>query len=208
MSLHRDPERLARAIVVRHREPGHLRFDLPMALADAATGAFLDGFLRGQAGVYRVNPTAGKLALWYDPHAASERDVAQRLRAALDALPEPPPTPEPEAPADPRPSQFTAVLEQARDQMDRFAARVEAASGPQLRPVVARVRPILTSALTEQAISGFLNDLVAFYLVKAHWDLITQRWLKEPIKYRNAWLTTFYLVLLLVRARKRAAAAR
>jgi hypothetical protein len=61
---------------------------------------------------------------------------------------------------------------------------------------------MLESALTEQAIINFLNDLLAFYLIRVHWDLITQRWLREPLKFRYAWLTIFYLVFLLVRYRK------
>ncbi len=61
---------------------------------------------------------------------------------------------------------------------------------------------MMESALTEKAITNFLNDIVAFYLIKAHWDLITKRWLKDPVKYGNAWLTIFYLVFLLVRYRK------
>ena len=61
---------------------------------------------------------------------------------------------------------------------------------------------MLANALTEKAIINFLNDLVAFYLVKVHWELISQRWLKDPVKNANAWLTVFYLVFLLVRYRK------
>ncbi len=73
---------------------------------------------------------------------------------------------------------------------------------PQLRGVQERVQPMLESALTEQAIINFLNDLLAFYLIRVHWDLITQRWLREPLKFRYAWLTIFHLVFLLVRYRK------
>ena len=60
----------------------------------------------------------------------------------------------------------------------------------------------LATALTEKAVINFLNDLVAFYLVKVHWELISQRWLKDPVKHANAWLTVFYLMFLLVRYRK------
>ncbi len=66
----------------------------------------------------------------------------------------------------------------------------------------ARLQPVLANALSEKAIINFLNDIVAFYLIKVHWELISQRWLKDPVKYGNAWLTTFYLVFLLVRYRK------
>ena len=65
---------------------------------------------------------------------------------------------------------------------------------------------MLANALTEKAIINFLNDLVAFYLVKVHWELISQRWLKSPAKHADAWLAAFYLVFLLVRYRKSIAA--
>jgi hypothetical protein len=39
-----------------------------------------------------------------------------------------------------------------------------------------------------------------------HWELISQRWLKDPVKHTNAWLTVFYLMFLLVRYRKSIAA--
>jgi hypothetical protein len=61
---------------------------------------------------------------------------------------------------------------------------------------------MLANALTEKAIVNFLNDLIAFYLVKVHWELISQRWLKNPVKHADAWLAIFYLMFLLVRYRK------
>lgn len=64
---------------------------------------------------------------------------------------------------------------------------------------------MVSSALTETSVINFLNDLTAFYLVKAHWELITKKWLKQPALYSNAWLTTFYLIFLLIRYRKRSA---
>jgi hypothetical protein len=35
-----------------------------------------------------------------------------------------------------------------------------------------------------------------------HWELISKRWLQDPVKYANAWLSVFYLVFLLIRYRK------
>ena len=64
------------------------------------------------------------------------------------------------------------------------------------------MQPLVESALTEKAIINFFNDIVAFYLIKVHWELITKRWLQNPVANSNAWLTTFYLVFLLVRYRK------
>ena len=64
---------------------------------------------------------------------------------------------------------------------------------------------MVSGALSETSVINFLNDITAFYLVKAHWELITKKWLKQPALYSNAWLTTFYLIFLLIRYRKRSA---
>ena len=66
----------------------------------------------------------------------------------------------------------------------------------------ARFQPLVESALTEKAIINFFNDIVAFYLIRTHWDLISKRWLQNPIAHSNAWLTVFYLIFLLIRYRK------
>jgi len=34
-----------------------------------------------------------------------------------------------------------------------------------------------------QKLVNFLNDLLAFYLIRVHWDLITQQWLRDPLKF-------------------------
>ena len=39
----------------------------------------------------------------------------------------------------------------------------------------ARLQPILKGALTEKAAVNFLNDVLMFYLIQVHWDLITKQ---------------------------------
>ncbi len=56
--------------------------------------------------------------------------------------------------------------------------------------------------LNEKAVINFANDIVAFYLIRIHWNLITQHWIKSPLRHADAWLTVFYLTFLLVRYRK------
>ena len=99
---------------------------------------------------------------------------------------------------------LTRGLQSFESQAHRQLQRLMQTLGryPQLQGVQSRMQPVLESAISEKAVINFLNDLVAFYLVRVHWDLITQRWLREPLRFRNAWLTVFYLVFLLVRYRK------
>ncbi len=209
---------LARRIVVRHRETGYLRLELPPEICHAAAVAAIDGALRRVAGVYRVNLYAAqyRLAVNFDRHVCTAADVARALRACLVGLPEA------EAPAAAAPAGAPAAVplagrinpalddaaRTARRAFARLRRKLEGLRRPKAAPgsLQAKLQPMLANALTEKAIINFLNDLVAFYLVKVHWELISQRWLKDPVKHANAWLTVFYLMFLLVRYRKSIAA--
>lgn len=217
MSLPFDPEQpasLARQIIVRHREPGYIRFALPAQFCSATAGSALSKALYAQRGVYRVTLDAGngKLAVRYDEHVCSVHAVARTLFTALSRLAAENTASDSAETSRAFPIQPVALpgerlangiqhLEtRARQQLKRLMQGMS--HYRQLRGIQARVQPVLESALTEKAIINFLNDLIAFYLVRVHWDLITQRWLRQPLKFRNAWLTVFYLVFLLVRYRK------
>ncbi|MDP2809587.1 MAG: hypothetical protein Q8O34_05515 [Rhodocyclaceae bacterium] len=202
---------LARRIVVRHREAGYLRLELPVDICHAIAAAAIDVALRQVAGVYRVTLYAEqrRLVVSFDAHVCGAVDVARALKGCLGALTEAgSAAPAPEHGARALAGRLSPALHDAARQARRSFANLrgqierlrhpKAASGS-LR---ARLQPMLANALTEKAIINFLNDLVAFYLVKVHWELISQRWLKDPVKHANAWLTVFYLMFLLVRYRK------
>ena len=207
-----DPDALSRQIVVRYRDPGHVRFALPAELCSLAAANVIETALRRQDGVYRVTIHAAerKLSVFYDEHVCDLHAVACRLFAALGELPTGDDTATMAAPEDlvtaapPAKTRYASAGLNIEARARRALRRVmqEMSRHPQLRGVQERVQPMLESALTEQAIINFLNDLLAFYLIRVHWDLITQRWLREPLKFRYAWLTIFYLVFLLVRYRK------
>jgi hypothetical protein len=206
---------LARRIVVRHREAGYLRLELPAELCHAGAAELIDGALRQVAGVYRVTfyVSQRRLAVSFDAHVCTAADVARGLKACLHALPD-----EAIAAAPARNTMTTLAgklnpglhdaARQARRAFANLRGRIERLRHPQAAPgsLQARLQPMLANALSEKAIINFLNDLVAFYLVKVHWELISQRWLKDPVKHANAWLTVFYLMFLLVRYRKAIAA--
>jgi hypothetical protein len=206
---------LARRIVVRHREAGYLRLELPGEICHAAAGAVIDAALRRVAGVYRVSLYLAqhRLAVSYDAHVCTAADVARGLKACLVGLPEPvADATTAAAPAPPFSGSLNPALQdvarQARRAFAGLRRQIETLRRPQAAPgsLQAKLQPMLANALTEKAIINFLNDLVAFYLVKVHWELISQRWLKDPVKNANAWLTVFYLMFLLVRYRKSIAA--
>lgn len=186
-----DAADLARAIVVRHKEAGHLRFELPARLFDPAARVHLDTGLRQCAGVYRIvfEADGNRLSIHFDPDQCGLAAVARCLRALLDDLP-PESAPEELAAAPSQPE--ASLFRQAQTWAERFLGGT----------IKSRLEPVLNGALTEKATINFLNDVLMFYLVKVHWELITKRWMKEPIKHADAWATTFYLIFLLMRYRK------
>lgn len=181
------------AVQVLHRDTGYLRLRLPPALRNPGAGAMIESALRGVTGVYRVTllTAEGKLAVRFDPHVCTAGAVALRLKAVLAELPDA--GSEADAPAGEvsAPTATTNVGERLGQVRDSF-----------VQALPPRFQPLVESALTEKAVTNFFNDIVAFYLIKVHWELITKQWIKDPVKFGNAWLTVFYLVFLLVRYRK------
>lgn len=185
-------------IQVLQREEGYLRLRLPPALRNREAGAAIEGGLAALAGVQRVTllTAEGRLAVRFDPRAASHASVALRIKDTLAGLPQPEPVEVTEAPAE------AAAAPAADLAGDSLVARLDDVRGRLIAAAPERFRPLVESATTEKAVTNFFNDIVAFYLIRVHWDLIVNRWIKEPAKYGNAWMTVFYLVYLLVRYRK------
>lgn len=187
----------ASAIQVLRREEGYLRLRLPAHLRTAAIGATLESSLQTLTGVTRTTwlTVEGKLAVRFDPQRLTHTDVARRIKALLPTPAAEPPAAESAAPAAPAPAADSDTSVGLAERLDDLRAKLIAATPD-------RFRPLVESATTEKAVTNFFNDIVAFYLIKTHWDLITKYWIKDPVKYGNAWMTVFYLVFLLVRYRK------
>lgn len=183
-------------IQVLQREDGYLRLRLPPALRNPAAGAAIESALQTLGGVQRVTllTAEGRLAVRFDSRATTHAAIALRLKDTLAGLPQPEAI---EAPAE-----ETAAVPEATSDGDNLAARFDDVRGKLIAAAPERFRPLVESATTEKAVTNFFNDIVAFYLIKVHWELIVNRWIKDPAKYGNAWLTVFYLVYLLVRYRK------
>ncbi len=184
-----NARQLAERIVVRERGSGYLCLALPGELCAAPLAAGIEAGMAGLAGVRRAHVDAAgqSLTLGFDAAQLSTASVARHLFSLLERL-------QPDEAAAP-----ALGLQPALDRLKTILIPPGEAAPGSLR---ARVQPVLESALTEKAVTNFFNDIVAFYLIKTHWDLITKRWLQNPLAHSNAWLTVFYLVFLLVRYRK------
>jgi hypothetical protein len=177
----------ARSIEVLQRHSGYLCLRFPPPLNSVEFGGTLDAALQKLPGIQQVAWVAaeGKLLVRFDPEQCTHADVARLVKAQL---PENTPATEPAEEAQPAPLRLAERLAGLRAQL--IAASPE------------RMRPLVEGATTEKAVTNFVNDIVAFYLIRTHWNLISRLWLKNPVKYGNAWLTVFYLVFLMVRYRK------
>lgn len=188
---------LAQRIVVLHREAGYLRLELPAELCASAAAAAIEQGLLIRTGIVSAAVDRGwqRMSIRYDATLLSAAQVARQLFALLDGLPAGVAPDAPAAPPAPAASGLQPLL-------DKLKAVLTPAGEAPAGSLQARLQPVIASALTEKAVINFFNDLVAFYLIKAHWELITKRWLQQPLAHSSAWMTTFYLVFLLVRYRK------
>jgi len=180
----------ASSIEVLHRDTGYLRLRLPATMRSATIGATLDAGLKSLAGIQRITwlTTEGKLAVRFDAHTCAHADVARRVKTLLAGLPQA--------------EVAIPVNEEPPATAPGLATRLNDLREKLLAATPGRFQPMIESATTEKAVTNFFNDIVAFYLIKTHWDLIVKLWIRDPVKYSNAWLTVFYMVFLLVRYRK------
>ncbi|GAB6047059.1 hypothetical protein JCM19379_08830 [Methyloparacoccus murrellii] len=200
---------ILREITLRYRAEGHVRFDLPKSLCDAAVAATIVKGLAAREGIYRVDlqPRSGKLSIRFLPAVCDISQVLQRLRDVILAQP---------VPAIPRGASQAMV---ARASSRALALPSNAGSGfshwlrekvRELRETLIAMRILasrafgsLNSTLTQRPrwVKEFLNDLLMLYLIKLHWHHILTEWLPNPWKHRYEWAATLYLVHLSVQAR-------
>ncbi len=192
-------DELARRIAVLYRGPGFLRLGLPDELCRPEVAQAIARGLAATPGAAAatVDPDGRRVSIRFEASTVSAGQVARALFALVAGLPAAGESPD-ESSAQPQAS-FANGLQPV---LDRLKAMLTPATPPAEGSLQARFQPLVESALTEKAITNFFNDIVAFYLIKTHWDLITKRWLQNPVAHSNAWLTVFYLVFLLVRYRK------
>jgi hypothetical protein len=199
---------LLRRFVLRLREPGHLRFDLPAELCDDASASMLAAALMRHDGIYRVLTfvRSGKLSIRYDTVVLTEGQIFKILAAAVTAL-----SAKAKAVAPAAASggwrgigerlQNLPVARWGREKLRQ--GRLAARAVQQLALLKSGKPAPLPFDAKEWGIH-FINDLVAFYLIRVHWTRITQQWLPNPLAFRYQWLTIIYLTFILVRYRKAA----
>ncbi|WP_045223749.1 hypothetical protein [Methyloterricola oryzae] len=193
---------LQRQVVLRFRAPGHVRFSLPKALCQPDAAERLRAGLKRQAGVTRIEllTRQRKLSIRF----AEETIGFKSLAAALSALIS-------ETQASLEPERGTGLAaSHAGSTMTR--ARLWAdAKAQELKETLAALRIVLQDKLggklqaspeRSKFLGEFLTDILVLYLIKTHWTLITQQWLKRPWQHRYEWLASLYMIYLLVSSKK------
>lgn len=204
---------LMRQVVLRHRADGYLRFDLPQGLCTGAAAAAIQRRLEALDGVYRVtfHPAYDKLAIRFHPSVCDVPRVARALGRGLATV---------EAEGL-QPGCEHCVARQA-DQtppsglkawaMNLGPARWAREKVQEMRQTTAALQQLSLTRFKKvpavlqdpgKVFHEFMTDVLVLYLIRVHWDRITQQWLRAPFRFRYEWLAVFYLTYLMVRARQR-----
>jgi hypothetical protein len=200
---------IQKEFVLRYRVDGHVRFQIPAQICNAdAAKAITDG-LSEIAGVNRVNlyRSQQKISIRFNESVCDFKSLAKQLFHLLADL-------EKKGALKPKPVSKPALWKEkvksklddfkaARWVKDKFGDAKETVQAAKVITKLGMKKPTAFMRDPEKAIIDFLNDILVLFLIKLHWNDITQNWLVKPLKYRYEWMALFYMFFLLVRSRKR-----
>ena len=200
---------IQKQFVLRYREEGHLRFEIPIQFCDPLIADALTDKLKSIDGVYRVKVYRGqkKLSVRYQETVCDSKTLAKQLYQIIADL-------EKEAEQIVR-SGATGKIKSDRRRKEKlkrskvslwFSSKYDEA-----KETLQAAKILTTRGLKgqkkffndpEKALIDFLNDILVLFLIRLHWDQITKEWIPKPIKYRYEWMAIFYMIFLLMRSRK------
>ncbi len=199
---------IQKEFVLRYHADGHVRFQIPVQICNVDVAKAVTDGLFGIDGVYRVNLYRGqqKLSIRFDESVCDFKSLARQLFNLLADL-------EKNGDLEPKPISKSALWkEKAGAKLDDFKAVRwakekfgDAKETVQAAKVITRLGMKTPKAFIkdpEKTIIDFLNDILVIFLIKLHWNSITQQWLIKPLKHRYEWMALFYMFFLLVRSRK------
>jgi len=199
---------IQKEFVLRYRVDGHVRFQIPAQICNADGAKAVSDGIYGIDGVHRVNlyRSQQKLSIRFNESVCDFKSLAKQLFDLLADL-------EKKGDLKPKPVSKSALWkEKARSKLDDFKATRwakekfgDAKETVQAAKVITRLgmkKPKAFMKDPEKTIIDFLNDILVLFLVRLHWNDITQHWLVKPFKHRYEWMALFYMFFLLVRSRK------
>jgi hypothetical protein len=198
---------LAKTTSIRYRSSGHVRFEIPDALCSAPVSERLVAELRRIEGIYRVDlsPRQRKLSIRFIEHVCAFPALTRALYRLVSAVACAAPESETQAQRRTVPNGIPQRLfasppvSWVREKWQE-ARETVAAMGVLARRDAVRQRA--RSLLSEETVIFILNDALALYLIRLHWPLITQQWIRRPWLHRYEWMASGYLMYLFVRSRR------
>ena len=192
------------SIILRHREPGYLRFSLPPEWLSPERAESLETGLTAQEGIYsvRIYLSQGKIAIRYLSIVLDESLVLKRLAAALKRILKS---------SKGHPGNHSKYLTSApsvstwiQDKLTEIKETLRA-----LQILGSRVLKSMAAntALRPHAAREFMNDLLMLFMLKLHWKHLVYEWLPRPWAHRYEWAVTFYLIYLSVQSKAAAIVA-
>lgn len=192
---------IQKQFVLRYREEGHVRFEIPESFCDRDIAGRLTEMLLSQDGVYRVRVyrSRKKLSIRYQDTVCDFQQVARQLfRIVGDLERQLKPVATSKVAADNRPS--GQGIKQWLDRKYTDAKETLQAAKIVTKVGIKQQRKFLNDP--EKAAIDFFNDILALFLIRLHWDHITKDWIPKPFKHRYEWMAVFYMIFLLMRSRR------
>lgn len=200
---------LGRKILLRYRNDGHVRFDVPGELCEAGVSDRFTDAIRSLEGVYRVDlaTTHGKLSIRYLSSVCAFDDLVRHLAAIIRRL-SLKPTLQAAGPGSLMETQRTGVgsalaANKARPHFIRFWLETKLQEIRESWLAIRILAKQWAPSLSERPrwIKEFMNDLLMLYLIKLHWHHILTEWLPRPWTHRYEWAATIYMIYLSVQSR-------
>lgn len=204
---------IQKQFVLRYRDEGHLRFEIPAQFCDVATANALSSELLAVEGVYRVQVyrSQKKLSIRYQESVCDFKSLAKQLFQIITELEQ----------KKPRNAQ-ALVISAAKSRWhlknklsdkiknlrvskwfgEKYTDGKETLQAAKILTKVGLKKNKTLIQDPEKAVIDFLNDVLVLFLIRLHWDHITKQWIPNPFKYRNEWAAVFYMLFLLMRSRK------
>lgn len=199
---------IQKQFVLRYREEGHLRFQIPERFCGATVANALTAKLMAIDGIYRVKVYRGqkKLSIRFQETVCDFKTLAKLLFQIVAGLEKD------TALFDTTVRKAKAGSSRIKDKLKQtrvsrwFSRKYEDATETlQAAKILTKVgikkqKKFINDP--EKAVIDFLNDILVLFLIRLHWDHITKEWIPKPLKYRNEWLAVFYMIFLLMRSRR------
>ena len=199
---------IQKQFVLRYREEGHIRFQIPEICCHQPAADSLVSQLKEVDGVYRVSifKSAQKLSIRFNEAVCDFSQLARQLSQILAKM-------------EKEQAFVSAKKNHSEHYSEPFKEKVkntkiaswfrekytDTKETIQAAKVITRLGMKKPKALVndpEKAIIDFLNDVLVLYLIKLHWSRITHEWIPKPFVHRYEWLATFYMFYLLMRSRR------